>query len=232
MYGRVTPDRVKNPPAGTKPDPASVFPLIVYTSIDQLIMIRRLQSLALLLLVGALMWAAPAQAQKIGYTNQQLILVNMPEYSSVQQQLQQEAQQQQQQLQQQQQQFQQQIETYQRQQSLLSDSVRARREEQLRQQQRQLQQSAAQREQQLAERERELMQPLLEELQTAISDVSEQQNIDVVMRTEALLYVAEDTDQAVDITVDVARALGIEVPEEGTEPEPSVNMQESGSGTP
>ena len=87
-------------------------------------MIRRLQSLALLLLVGGLLFAAPAQAQKIGYTNQQLILVNMPEYTNVQQQLQQEAQRQQQELQQEQQQFQQRLQTYQRQQSLLADSVK------------------------------------------------------------------------------------------------------------
>ncbi|NBC86282.1 MAG: OmpH family outer membrane protein [Bacteroidetes bacterium] len=193
-------------------------------------MIRRLQSLALLLLVGGLLFAAPAQAQKIGYTNQQLILVNMPEYTNVQQQLQQEAQRQQQELQQEQQQFQQRLQTYQRQQSLLADSVKARREQELRQQQQQLQQSAAQREQELAQRERELMQPLLEELQTAISDVSSQQDIDFVVRTEALLYVAENTDSAVDITVDVARQLGIEVPEEGTEPEPSVDM--GGTDTP
>jgi len=190
-------------------------------------MIRRLPTLLLLALLGAALWSAPAQAQKIGYTNQELILSNMPEMQGVQQQLQQAAQQQQQQLQQEQQQFQQRLQTYQRQQSLLADSVRARREQELRQQQMQLQQSAQNREQQLAQREMELMQPLLEELQTAISDVAAQQNIDVVMRTQALLYVDQESSNAVDITVDVARALGIEVPEEGAQPEPSVDMSDT-----
>ena len=208
-----------------------VSPLIVSLRTHRLTMIRRLQSLALLLLVGSLLAAAPAQAQKIGYTNQEAILSNMPEMEQVQQQLQQEAQRQQQELQQEQQQFQQRLETYQRQQSILSDSVRAQREEQLRSQQRELQQSAANREQNLAMREQELMQPLLEELQTAISDIAAEQDIDVVLRTQALLFVDQDSESVVNITLDVARALGIEIPEDQTGAEPSVDMDDA-SGTP
>jgi outer membrane protein len=190
-------------------------------------MIRRLQSLTLLLLVGSLLAAAPAQAQKIGYTNQEAILGSMPEMEQVNAQLQQEAQRQQEELQQEQQQFQQRLETYQRQQSILSDSVRAQREQQLRAQQRELQQSAANREQNLAQRERELMQPLLEELQTAISDVADQQNIDVVLRTQALLFVDQDGENVVNITLDVARALGIEIPDEAAQGQPSMDMDGS-----
>lgn len=190
-------------------------------------MIRRLQPLALLLLVGSLLTAAPAHAQKIGYTNQEAILGNMPEMEQVNAQLQDEAQRQQQELQQEQQQFQQRLETYQRQQSILSDSVRTQREQELREQQRELQQSAAAREQNLAQRERELMQPLLEELQTAISDVAEQQNIDVVMRTQALLFVDQDSENVVNITLDVARALGIEIPDEATGAQPSVDVNDT-----
>ncbi len=190
-------------------------------------MIRRLQSLALLLFLGSLLAAAPANAQKIGYTNQEAILSNMPEMEQVNAQIQEEAQRQQQELQQEQQQFQQRLETYQRQQSILSDSVRAEREQQLRAQQRELQESAANREQNLAQRERELMQPLLEELQTAISDVAEQQNIDVVMRTQALLFVDQDSENVVNITLDVARAIGIEIPDEATDAQPSMDMDDT-----
>ena len=176
---------------------------------------------ALLLALAAFVVAPPAQAQKIGYTNQEAILANMPEMQNVQQQLQQAAQQQQQELQQEQQNFQEQMQRYQRQQSLLSDSVRARREQELRRMQAQLQQSVQSREQRLQQREMELMQPLLEELQAAIEDVAATQNVDVVLRTQSLLWANPDSENVVNITADVARKLGIEVAE--TQPSPSVD---------
>lgn len=181
----------------------------------------RVFSFALLLVAGFAV--TDAQAQKIGYTNQEAILANMPEMQDVQQQLQQAAQEQQQQLQQEQQRFQQQMQRYQKQQSLLSDSVRAQREQQLRQMQQSLQQSVQSREQQLQQREVELMQPLLEELQTAINDVATAQNIDVVLRTQALLYVDQESSNVVDITREVAEKLGIDIGNVNTQPEPSVN---------
>jgi len=192
-------------------------------------MFNPLRVSALVLICAALLGVPDAHAQKIGYTNQEAILANMPEMQDVQQQLQQAAQQQQAELQQEQQQFQQRLEQYQKQQSLLSDSVRQVREQELRQRQQELQQSVQQREQRLQQRESELMQPLLEELQSAISDVAEEQNIDVVMRTQALLYVGESSNNAVDITRDVAEKLGIDVSGAETQPQPSVD---SGSNPP
>lgn len=162
------------------------------------------------------------QAQKIGYTDQEAILVNMPEMQDIQQKLQTVAKQQQQELQQEQQQFQQRVQRFQKQQSLLSDSVASRRERELQQRQQELQQSMQNRQQQLAQRERELMQPLLEELQTAINEVAEQEDVDVVMRTQALLYVNQESSNVVDITQQVATRLGIDIGGTETQPEPSV----------
>lgn len=190
-------------------------------------MLNRFFSLTIALLFVALAAAPEVNAQKIGYTNQEAILANMPEMQDVQQQLQQAAQQQQQQLQQEQQEFQQKMQQYQKQQSLLSDSARAQRERELRQMQAELQQSLQNREQRLQQREVELMQPLLEELQTAINNVAEAQNVDVVMRSQALLYVNQNNSNVVDITQEVAGQLGIDVSQQ-TQPEPSVDN----SGTP
>jgi outer membrane protein len=184
-------------------------------------MLNRLRISALTLLLGFVA-VSGAQAQKIGYTNQEAILTNMPEWQEVQQQLQKEAKQQQQQLQQERQQFQQQMQRYQKQQSLLSDSARAQRERELRRMQAELQQSAQQRQQQLQKREMELMQPLLEELQTAINNVADSRNVDVVMRTQALLYVNQNSDNVVDITQEVAQSLGIDISNTDTGPEPTV----------
>ena len=183
-------------------------------------MLNRIYVSLLALFVVALVAAPAAHAQKIGYTNQEAILANMPEMEDVQSQLQQAAQQQQQELQQEQ-----------NQQSLLSDSARVRRERELRQMQAELQQSLQNREQRLQQREMELMQPLLEELQTAIDDVAASQSIDVVMRTQALLYVDNNSQNVVDITPDVAQQLGIDLSGTPTAPQPSVDNASSPAPT-
>lgn len=174
--------------------------------------------------------AAVAQTQPtIGYTNQGLILANMPEMEQVQQTLEQEAQTMRQEMQTEQQELQDMIAKYQEQQALLSDERRAERQQQLQQQQQQLQQSMQQRQQQLAEREAELMQPLLDELQTALNEVAEEQNLDVIMRTQALLYVNEQS--VVDVTPEVADRLGIDV--SGAEAGPTVeDIDPSGNPNP
>lgn len=194
-------------------------------------MLNRTHILAVILLGLVALMAPDVQAQKIGYTNQEAILANMPEMEQVQQQLQQEAQRQQEELQREQQQFQQRMQRYQQQQSLLSDSVRAQREQELRQMQSSLQQSLQNREQQLQQRELELMQPLLEELQSAINDVAGEQSIDVVLRTQAMLYVDQESQSVVNITDDVAAKLGIDLSDTETAPAPTVDS-DSGPATP
>jgi outer membrane protein len=64
----------------------------------------------------------------------------------------------------------------------------------------------------LGARQAELLQPLLERVQTAIDEVSADQQLALVLRAPAILYINESL--VVDITPDVARKLGIPVPEE------------------
>ena len=71
----------------------------------------------------------------------------------------------------------------------------------------------------LAQRQGELMQPLLDRVQTAIDKVAKAKNLDLVLRSQVgsepvLLFVNEDT--IMNITLDVARELGIDVGDEPT----------------
>ncbi len=185
-------------------------------------MMKRLSILTFTFVLAGLLVVPAAHAQKIGYANQEAILANMPEMSEVQKQLQREARQQQQELQKERKQLQQQMQQYQQQQSLLSDSAKAQREQQLRQRQKQLQKSSQQRQQQLRKRERELMQPLLEDLQSAIETVSERQGVDLVLRSQSLLDVNENSNAVVNISPEVAQELGIQLQQSPSEPAPTV----------
>lgn len=196
-------------------------------------MLKQTVGLATMILVVATLLAAPyqtAQAQdpKIGYTNQELLLSNMPEMQDVQQQLEQAAQTMRQEMQAEEQELQEMLAEYQKQQALLSDQRRAEREQAIRQRQQELQQAVQQRQQQLAQREAELMQPLLEKLQTALNTVAEEQNLDIIMRTQALLYVNEQN--VVDVTPQVAQRLGIDVTG-GAEAGPSVDAVSTSADT-
>lgn len=192
-------------------------------------MFRGLSTVSLVLLLVAVM-AGYTQAQQIGYANQQAILGNMPEMQQVQQTLQQEAKKQQQQFQQRQQKLQKQIQQYRQQQSMLADSAQQRREQELVQRQEKLQKSMQQQQQQLRKREQELMQPLLEDLQSAIDSVAAQRNLEVVMRSDALLFVDQNSNRVVDITVPVAQALNVTLSQPPTEPAPSVDPSTTPTG--
>jgi len=186
-------------------------------------MINRNWLFFVIFLMTGLLVAPAAHGQKIGYANQEALLANMPEMSGVQEKLRQEARQQQQQLQQERKEFQQKMQQYRQQQSLLSDSAKAERERELRQQSQALQKSSQQRQQELRQRERELMQPLLEDLQSAIETVSARRDLDLVLRSQALLDVDENSSSVVNISPEVAKELGIELPEAPGEPTPSVD---------
>lgn len=174
------------------------------------------------LLLIALAAAPVAEAQQIGYANQEALMANMPEMNQVQRKLQQEAKKQQQQLQQERKKLQKQVQQYQQQQSLLSDSAKAERQRKLQQKQQQLRKSSQQRQQQLQKRRRELMQPLLKDLQSAIETVSSEKDLDMVLRSRALLDVKEQSDAVINISPDVAQQLGIELQQSPEEPSPTV----------
>ena len=165
--------------------------------------------LALALLVGP--WQqAQAQDLRIGYTEAEGFIQYLPETQQVQQTLQREAQQSQVNLESKLATLQEKFERYQQQQALLSDETRQQREAELTQLQQELQQADAQTQQQLAQREAELLEPILNKVQQAIDEVAREKNLDIVLRAPALLYV--DESKVVNITMDVARKLGIEVP--------------------
>ncbi|MEX0747090.1 MAG: OmpH family outer membrane protein [Rhodothermales bacterium] len=157
---------------------------------------------------------ANAQALKLGYTDHEIIIVNMPEYQEIQKQLQEDYQGSQQELQTLYQDYQQQVERYQKQQSLMSEDKRSEREQELLQLQQSIQKQAQEKDQSLAVREAELMKPVLEKVQLAIDSVSQAKGLDLVLRTQVgqqpvLLYVNPNT--VTDITLDVARELGLDV---------------------
>lgn len=159
-----------------------------------------------------------ARAQTtIGYTDYELIIVQMPEYREVQQQLQQRAESDREELASLEQEIQARFADYQSQAGVLSDEARAEREEEIIQMQTELQQEQQRRMQALGERENELLQPLFDRLQGAIDEVASTRDLSVVLATRAstepvLLYAGEDT---VDITSEVMSRLGISMTQSG-----------------
>lgn len=179
-------------------------------------MFKPLSLVLTFLLVAGFAGNAQAQALNVGYTDHEVIIVNMPDYQQVQEQLQSEYQGSQQDLQTLYQDYQEKLDRYQRQQSLLSDERRQEREQELMQLQQDIQQQAQQKDQELAQREAELMQPILERVQTAIDKVASDRGLDLVLRSQVgtqpvILYVNDQTIE--DITLDVARELGLDVSE-------------------
>lgn len=176
---------------------------------------KSLFSVAAFLLLVSAGSLAQAQSLKIGYTDHEVIIANMPEYRQLRQQLQQEYEKGQAELQTQFKEYQDKLDKYQKQQALLSAERRQEREQELGKLQADLQQAAQQKEQGLAEREAELMGPILEKVQVAIDEVAQAKGLDLVLRSQAgpmqpiLLYRNEKT--IVDITPDVARKLGLKV---------------------
>ncbi len=160
-----------------------------------------------------------AQTTKVGFTDHEVIIAAMPDYETIQAQLQQEFSGAQEALQSLAESFQRDLEEYQVQQRLLTEERRAQREQELQQKQTELQEAASRKDAELAELELQLMQPIFDRVQNAIDEVAQSHNLDIVLRHRVgaqpvILYVNPETVQ--DITIEVAQKLGIEVPEEGT----------------
>ena len=196
-------------------------------NVNDTIMLKRISAgcllfAAVLLAFATAGWSfnAHAQALSVGFTDHEIVLINMPQYQEVQQQLQTDFDANQQALEALYTDYQDKLERYQRQQSLLSEDRRQEREQELVQLQQQIQQEAQDQDQQLAARQAELMQPLLEQIQDAINEVADANGLDIVLRTRVgteplLLFVNPETVQ--DITLDVARTLGLDVDGEAAE---------------
>jgi len=166
------------------------------------------------LMIGLAPSDASAQEIKIGYADPEIIITYMPEYQGVQQQIAVEYRTSQDALQALAEDFQERVDRYQRQQPLLSAERQAEREGELAALQAEIQNSAAAKDQELTTRQEELMAPLLQMVQDAIDTISAEKGLDIVIRSPALLYV--NPDKVININVDIAQALGIEIDDETT----------------
>lgn len=159
----------------------------------------------------------PVQAQttaRIGFTDYELIIVQMPQYREVQTQLQAQAQKDQQELATMEQTIQEKFADYQSQSGVLSAEARQTREEEIVQLQTDLQQEQQTRLQALDRKQNELLQPLFNELQGAIDEVAEARGLSLVLSTRVstepvILYA--DEERTVDITTEVMSKLGISI---------------------
>lgn len=173
-------------------------------------------ALLVVLLAAPAAWAQEA-TPRIGYTDYELIIVQMPQYREVQQQLQQQAQTDQQALAQMEQNIQEKFADYQNNQAVLSAEARQSREQEIVQLQTDLQREQQQRLQALGRREAELLQPLLDRLQDAIDRVASSKGLWLVLSSRvgsepAILYAGPNT---ADITAEVMSELGISMSQTG-----------------
>jgi outer membrane protein len=141
----------------------------------------------------------------------------MPEYQDIQQQMAAEYRTSQEALQALAEDFQDRVTKYQKQQPLLSAERQQEREQELAQLQAEIQDSAQKKDQELSQKQEQLMAPLLEKVQGVIDTIAKEQGLDVVIRSPALLFVNED--RIVNINMDIAQRLGIEIDEGAGEPD-------------
>ena len=169
--------------------------------------------------LGLLLFSASATAQvaplKVGYTDHERIIAAMPAFQQANQTLQQEANQDQAGLQAMFEDYQEKLDRYQKQQALLSAERRTEREQELIQLQQDIQNAEQTSQQKLGERQAELYAPIFEQVDEAIQAVAKEKGLDIVLRSNIgvtqplILYVNED--KIVNITLDVALKLGLDV---------------------
>jgi len=154
-------------------------------------------------------------ALRIGYTDHEVIISNMPQTREIQSELQAELQSGQRILQSMQEDLAGKVDRYQKQQALLSDERRQEREQELISLEEELRNKASELEQELVQREVDLMGPIFQQVDDAIQTIASEKGLDLVLRTQAgpsqpiLLYANQD--RITDITLEVARELGIDV---------------------
>ena len=170
-----------------------------------------------LLVLSALSVDALAQiaALKIGYTDHERLIAAMPAFQQAQQTLQQEAQRDEEGLRAMFEEYQEKLDRYQKQQALLSAERRTGREQELILLQQDIQNAEQLSQQKLGERQAALYAPVFEQVDIAIQAVAKEHGLDIVLRSNIgasqplILYVNED--KIVDITLDVAQKLGLDV---------------------
>jgi outer membrane protein len=171
-------------------------------------MFKKLGSLLLLLLFVV---SSTAFGQlKIGYMNSQEVLSQMPERSSVQQQLNTFIQQKRQELQQRTAAFQDSVAAYQQNQASMSQAQIQQEEQQLTEMENSMRQFQQSIQQQIQRRRASLLQPLYDRMNEAIATVAENNDLDFVLneatsRGEQVVYYSES--EQLNITDDVLEQI-------------------------
>ncbi|CAN5485722.1 hypothetical protein BH23BAC4_BH23BAC4_12680 [soil metagenome] len=155
---------------------------------------------------------AQAQDNRLGYLDPDMIIIRMPEYRTIQQQLATRQREISTELTGLQNRFEERLQQYQEQAQILSEEARNEREQELLGIQQQIQERQRGGMNELGQREGELMQPLLNQLQEVIDTVATEQNLALVIATRAnnapvLLFAS---DRAVDLTLAVMARLNID----------------------
>lgn len=169
-------------------------------------------------LIGGLLWAPTGQAQqRIGYVDTEYILNQLPEYTSVQQKLDQLEQQWRKEIQGQQERVETLEEEYEAREVLYTDEERQRKREAIQQARKKVEQLRQQYfgpDGRLYTRQQELMRPIQERVLSAVESVATEAGYDYVLdrKGEALFLFARDEHN---LSPQVLRELGINVDETG-----------------
>ncbi len=154
-------------------------------------------------------------ALRIGYTDHEVLISNMPRTRVIQEELQAELDSGQRILQSMQEDLAGKVDRYQKQQALLSEERRQERQQELISLEEELRSKASELEENLVKLEVDLMGPIYQQVDTAIQTIASEKGLDLVLRTQAgpsqpiLLFANEE--RITDITIEVARELGIDV---------------------
>lgn len=158
---------------------------------------------------------------KIGYTEPNLILMQMPEYKLVLDKLNGEYQSSSAEIQLKQRDFETKYEDYQKKAAFMSDSTKAQTERELIALQNDIESMTSSKGQDLENKQAEMIQPLLDKIGKAIDEVAKEKGMDFVFSTRAgsaapILLFAKD--EKADITLDVLKKLGINPPPAAANP--------------
>ncbi len=151
-----------------------------------------------------------AQELKVGYADAELVLVNMPAYKENAEKVQRQVRSSEQELELLGTELQADMQKFEKQAPILSPEKLEERQKELQQRYADLQRQGATKQQELAQFEADLMNPLIERVGNAVDAIAQEKGLDIVLKSPGLLYVS---DRVVDITIDVAKRLGIKVTE-------------------
>ncbi len=164
--------------------------------------------LVLLVLALGINSAANAQSQKIGYVDSSVVSESMPEAAKIQQDLQQYLTELDQEYKTMTAELQNKYNDYQANAATMSQILRTSKEKELMDLQSRIQEFEGSVENAVAQKRLELMQPLLEKVQDAINKVGKEKGLTYVI-DKALGVIVYIGDDAIDITADVKKKLGI-----------------------